>query len=125
MAGEAVGRLRDIGLLEDALGKQLARLRAERNRIMAEAASDGRCQLTDHAVIRYMERVEKMDLHPLKMRFQTFISESEPTGYKKVKRHPVTGFYTLFNQIGTAVTVVPEILNWPESPGDVEEGSNG
>lgn len=102
-----VSQLRDIGLIEDALSRQLARLRAKRDNILRQKAKAGDIQLTDHAIVRYLERVEGLDLAAVSERIRAYVAECQPSSVKGITIHP-SGLQVVRNRIGTVVTILPQ-----------------
>lgn len=98
--------LRDIHLLEDALGKQLARLRAKRHRLLVARAPMAEKQITDHAIVRWLERHEGMDIEKIKTDIRAYIAQCEQTEVKGVLRHP-DGLEVIVDKKGVVVTIVP------------------
>jgi hypothetical protein len=107
MADTDVSALRDIGLLEDVLGKQLARLRSKRERIFRNRTPLNERQITDHAIVRYLERVGGIDMEAAKARIREFVGDCTPTDVKGILRHP-TGVQVVVSTRGLVVTILPE-----------------
>lgn len=102
-----VAELRDIGLMEDALGKQMSRLKAKRDNILRKQAMvSAELQVTDHAIVRYLERVEGYDVEALKSRVRGYLKETAATGVKGVYLHP-QGQQVVVSARGLIVTVLP------------------
>jgi len=99
--------LRDIGLLEDVLGKQLARLRARRNRMLNTSIKPSERPVADHGLMRYLERVEHLNVEAAKARLREWFTHCEPTGVRGVYQHPTTGEQVVTNRSGVIVTVLP------------------
>lgn len=101
-----VAQLRDIGLLEDVLGKHLSRLKAKRQTILNARTAPEERQVTDHAIVRYLERVEGVDIEALKDRVRAFVAEATATPTKGVRQHP-SGLQVIVNPGGVIVTILP------------------
>lgn len=102
-----VGNLRDLGLMLDVVGKHFARLRQRRENILNSRTQPEDRQVADHAIVRYLERVEGIDIEAVKNRLRAYVETMEPTPVKGVLRHPQSGIQTIINRSGLVVTFLP------------------
>jgi len=72
----------DLVAVENALGSRLAEVRRDKARLKAEMASrspDDRA-VTDHALVRFLERVEGQDVEAIRARLRAMLAECVAVG---------------------------------------------
>lgn len=106
MRDEDVGKLRDLGLIEHSLIRTLASIKDRRHKILSKHAKISEPQVTDHAIVRYLERVEGLDLTAVRDHIRAYQAASQPTGVKGVHRHP-DGNQIIISNVGVIVTILP------------------
>jgi hypothetical protein len=116
---KAVGELRDIYLTIDALGKQMARLKSKADAIKNGRTKPTERQVADHAIIRYLERVEGVDMEAVKSRIRLYTEACATTGVRGIFMHP-DGNQIVTNRAGLIVTVLPPGAITPHESKDWE-----
>jgi hypothetical protein len=101
-----VGNLRDLNLALDAVMKQGARLRSQIDRLRNSRINPTERQCADHAIIRFMERVEGVDIEAVKARLRAYTEQCSKTGVRGIMMHP-DGNQVVTNRAGLIVTVLP------------------
>lgn len=106
MSDTVIAELKDIGQQEAVLGAQLARLRSRREKIIAGRVKPTERQISEHALIRYMERIEGLDLEAVKSRARAYVLQCQETGVPGIFLHS-TGIQVVTNRHGLIVTFLP------------------
>lgn len=114
-----VGALRDIHLTIDALSKQVARLKSKADQIKSGRVKPTERQVADHAIIRYLERIEGVDIEAAKARIRAYTEACSTTGVRGILLHP-DGNMVVTNRAGLIVTVLPPGATNPHESKDWE-----
>ena len=121
MTDSVMAELKDIGQEEGVLGRQLALLHRRREYLLRSRIKPTERQVADHAIVRFIERVDGVDLEAIKSRIRAYAEECSPTGVNGILRHP-SGTRVVTNVHGLIVTILPpgEDDDYPSK--DFEQG---
>ena len=86
------------------------RKRAERTRLKKQLVQMGASarEVSDHAVVRFLERVKRFDVESVREELRTLADEAEAMKANEHYWHAGTGFVLLLNKDGGIITVLDE-----------------
>jgi hypothetical protein len=106
---------KDLSALENALSARLAQVRRRRAELKKSRIEAGEVErdVTDHAVIRYLERVAGFDVEAIREKLRVFASEAKVSKDGDHYWHP-SGVILILGEDGQVVTVLSgdQIEKW-------------
>lgn len=98
----------DLTAIEVALSNRLANVRRAKDRakrLRVETGEDVR-SVTDHAIVRYLERHKGMDVEAIRDELRQIATEAEPSKDGEHYWHEARGVFIVLNTLGAIVTVL-------------------
>jgi len=113
---DLITEIADIGAALSGLNSASSALRARHNALKQEQAKRGikEREVTDHAVVRYLERRYKIDVSAIRDELRGIAKEATPAKDGEHYWHEATEMILVVNEIGRIVTVLgpDQIEKW-------------
>lgn len=105
-----VDELIDLGAQEAMYLRGITKIRRRRAELKRDAIEKGLRErpITDHAVVRYLERVRGFDVEGLKAEMRKFVDATVKTEIDEVYQHP-SGLRVIVLETGVVVSIVPAL----------------